>query len=90
MENDDVRIEFSADCVIVEVDGVKAEVRGVTDVRAIKRAAASQLLYAIAEQPRQRDNERRAAEMQRERAQYGEGQQLAGSGLLAPAANRRW
>lgn len=84
MENKDVLIEFGADSVIVELDGIRAEVRGEDDVLSIKRAVASQLLHAIAATPERRQMQERQRQFENEnmtRADTARGFVAGGLGL---------
>ena len=80
MENDEVLIELGSTSLIVEIDGIRAEVRDATDIKSVKRGVATYLLGVIANLPQQKFYEK-------QQAQYGmAGGAVSGEGLVR--ANR--
>jgi len=70
MENDTVRLEISDSLILVEVDGVKIEVRG-EDAAAVRRQLARNVLHAVAALPERREMERQRVEAERAALQSG-------------------
>lgn len=75
MENDTVRLEISDSLILVEVDGVKIEVRG-EDAAAVRRQLARNVLHAVAAAnsallPERREMERQRVEAERAALQSG-------------------
>lgn len=70
MENDTVRLEIGDSLILVEVDGVKIEVRG-EDAAAVRRQLARNVLHAVAALPERREMDRRRAEAERAALQFG-------------------